>query len=168
MHANPKLRLLQSCIDMNDWDTADDICNSVYGGKLDLTLSKDLMKSVFAAISWFIDSLYKEIDCTQGFVGVWAKLRAKSSAPLEDELPASLKQATSPDTLFDGLQRILNVISIHIAFDEVVFTKVLRVMIHAINQKPEFRSTAANLCGEYLFPALALTSENYYLENLLW
>jgi hypothetical protein len=43
MHRNFKLRLLQSSIDMNDWDTADEICNSVYAGKLDLTLSKDVL-----------------------------------------------------------------------------------------------------------------------------
>lgn len=41
-------------------------------------------------------------------------------------------------------------------------------MNYAIQQNPEFKNLAANLCGDYLFPALALTSENYHLEHLLW
>ena len=64
MHLNPKLRLLQSCIDVNDWDTADEICNSDYAGRLDLTLSKEVLTSAFKAIKWFVDPLYKKVDCT--------------------------------------------------------------------------------------------------------
>lgn len=70
--------------------------------------------------------------------------------------------------MFEGLQRVLRVINVHIAFDEVAFTKVLKVIIHAIQQSPEFKSLAANICGEVFFPALALTSENYHLEHLVW
>lgn len=56
----------------------------------------------------------------------------------------------------------------HIAFDEIAFTKVLKVIIYAIQQNPELKSQAANLCGEIFLPALALTSENYHLEHLVW
>jgi hypothetical protein len=64
MHQNFKLRLLQSCVDVNDWDTADEICNTIYGGKLDLTLSKDVLQSAFNAIKWLVEPLYKKIDPT--------------------------------------------------------------------------------------------------------
>ena len=54
MSSNLKLRLLQSCIDVNDWDTADEIINGIYGGRLDLTLRKNLLDSMFKAVKWFI------------------------------------------------------------------------------------------------------------------
>jgi hypothetical protein len=60
------------------------------------------------------------------------------------------------------------VISIHIGFDEIAFTKVLKVMQYTIQLNPENRQVAAHICAEFLFPALALTSENYQLEKLLW
>jgi hypothetical protein len=47
---NLKLRLLQACVDMNDWVTADLIVNCMYDGKLDLTLSKSLLDSIFNAL----------------------------------------------------------------------------------------------------------------------
>ena len=39
MHCNFKIRLLQSCIRVNDWATADDIINGIYDGKFDLSWS---------------------------------------------------------------------------------------------------------------------------------
>ena len=39
MHCNFKIRLLQSCVRVNDWDTTDEIVNGIYDGKLDLTFS---------------------------------------------------------------------------------------------------------------------------------
>jgi hypothetical protein len=47
---NLKLRLLKACIDMNDWSTADVIVNCMYEGKLDLTLSKPVLDSLFNAL----------------------------------------------------------------------------------------------------------------------
>ena len=122
-----------------------------------------MLTSAFRAIKWFIDPLYKKVDCTQSFASVWGALRRKNEEfkYADDGHPTSLKQAHTPELLFEGLQRILKVITVHIAFDEVAFTKVLKVMVYAIQQKPEFKSIAVSLCGEYLFPALALTSENY-------
>lgn len=52
---------------MNDWDSADEIFNGIYGGKLDLTLSNEILQSLFTAIKWFVDPLYKKLDITTNF-----------------------------------------------------------------------------------------------------
>lgn len=134
MHQNFKLRLLQSCIDVNDWDTADEICNTLYGGKLDLTLSKDVLQSAFKAIKWLVEPLYKKIDPIQSFQNVWSTLRKDKQycSYIEDSHPANVKQATTAELLFEGLQRVLRVVNFYIAFDEIAFTKVLKVIIYAI------------------------------------
>ena len=62
MHCNFKIRLLQSCINVNDWETADEIVNGIYDGKLDLTWSQPLLKSIFNALDWQIHHLYKAIS----------------------------------------------------------------------------------------------------------
>lgn len=59
MHCNFKLRLLQSCIRVNDWETADDIFNGIYEGKLDLSWSQPLLKAVFHALDWCVHPLFK-------------------------------------------------------------------------------------------------------------
>jgi hypothetical protein len=89
MHANPKLRLLQSCIKMNDWDTADEICNSIYAGKLDLTLSKHVMNAVFDAIKWFVDPLYRKVDGPSCLQNAWCP-RKKTLEYFEDGMESSI------------------------------------------------------------------------------
>ena len=48
------MQLLTSAIDVNDWETADNIVNGIYEGQLDLTLSSDLIKSMCQALEWCI------------------------------------------------------------------------------------------------------------------
>lgn len=55
------MQLLKSAIDINDWDTADLIVNCMYEGQLDLTMSKPVLDSIFNAIQWLIEPLYKQI-----------------------------------------------------------------------------------------------------------
>ena len=57
-HSNFKLRLLKSCIDVNDWETADEIVNGIYEGKLDLTVSQPLLDSLYRGLNWFLDKIY--------------------------------------------------------------------------------------------------------------
>ena len=56
---NFKLRLTKSCVDVNDWETVDLILNGIYEGKMDLTLSRPLLESIFNALSWMIEPLDK-------------------------------------------------------------------------------------------------------------
>ena len=58
-HQNFKMRLLKSCIDVNDWETADEIVNGIYDGRLDLNISRPLLDSIYRGINWFIDVLYR-------------------------------------------------------------------------------------------------------------
>ena len=62
MHFNFKIRLLQSCINVNDWVTADEIVNGIYEGKLDLTWSRPVLNAIFKALDWCISKLYKAIS----------------------------------------------------------------------------------------------------------
>jgi len=62
MHLNFKIRLLQSCINVNDWVTADEIVNGIYDGKLDLTWSRPVLNAIFKALDWCISKLYKAIS----------------------------------------------------------------------------------------------------------
>ena len=62
MHCNFKMRLLQSCINVNDWETADEIVNGIYDGKLDLTWSQPLLKAIFLALDWCVSNLYRTIS----------------------------------------------------------------------------------------------------------
>jgi vacuolar-type H+-ATPase subunit I/STV1 len=47
-----RLRLLKSCVEMNDWQTVDTIMNCLYDGQLDLTLSKATIYAMINALSW--------------------------------------------------------------------------------------------------------------------
>ena len=62
MHCNFKIRLLQSCIQVNDWETADEIVNGLYDGKLDLTWSQPLLKAIFRALDWCVSNIYRQIS----------------------------------------------------------------------------------------------------------
>lgn len=92
MHLNPKLRLLQSCFAVNDWETADEICNSIYAGRLDLTLSKDALGQVFKAINWFVEPIYEKASVQNA----WGP-KKKPLEYMEDELEASIHQADTAD-----------------------------------------------------------------------
>ena len=59
---NFKLRLLKSCIDVNDWETADEIVNGIYDGRLDLAISQPLLDSISRALNWFLDQMYKPLS----------------------------------------------------------------------------------------------------------
>ena len=62
MHCNFKIRLLQSCVRVNDWETADEIVNGIYEGKLDFSWSQPLLKAIFNALDWCVHSLFKQIS----------------------------------------------------------------------------------------------------------
>ena len=62
MHCNFKIRLLQSCVNVNDWETADEIVNGIYDGKLDFTWSQPLLKSCIIALDWLLYNLYRSIS----------------------------------------------------------------------------------------------------------
>ena len=68
MAQNFKLRLLQGCIKVNDWETADDIVNGIYDGRLDLTLSMPLLKTITEALSWFLAKLYAPLSVANGLL----------------------------------------------------------------------------------------------------
>ena len=59
MPCNFKIRLLQSCVRINDWETADDIVNGIYVGKFDFTWSRPLMQTIFKALDWCVTKLYR-------------------------------------------------------------------------------------------------------------
>ena len=68
MSQNFKLRSLQGCIKVNDWDTADDIVHGIYDGRLNLTLSMPLLETTSEALSWFVSKLYAPLSVANGLL----------------------------------------------------------------------------------------------------
>jgi hypothetical protein len=68
MPQNFKLRLLQGAVKVNDWDTADDIVHGIYDGRLDLTLSRPLLKTISEALNWLIAKLYAPLSVANGLL----------------------------------------------------------------------------------------------------
>jgi hypothetical protein len=50
---------MQACVEVNNWETLDDISNGIYEYKFDFTLSQSLIKNIFHATSWVIEPMYR-------------------------------------------------------------------------------------------------------------
>ena len=62
MHCNFKVRLLQSCVRVNDWETTDLIVNGIYDGKFDLTWSQPLLNAIFNALDWCVSKVFSQVN----------------------------------------------------------------------------------------------------------
>lgn len=58
MNANFRMMLLEALVRINQWGLVDEIIGRLYDYKLDLTISKSLLQSMFVAMNWFIEPLY--------------------------------------------------------------------------------------------------------------
>lgn len=38
---------MQACVEVDNWDSLDDICNGIYDGKFDFTLAPELLQKIF-------------------------------------------------------------------------------------------------------------------------
>jgi hypothetical protein len=52
---------MHACVEVDNWETLDDICNGIYDGKFDFTLAPQLLQSIFKSLSWLIEPLYAKI-----------------------------------------------------------------------------------------------------------
>ena len=141
MHCNFKIRLLQSCVRVNDWDATDEIVNGIYDGKLDLTWSQPVLTAMLRALDWCISKLHKQISpaskiLPNRFGNKKFQLKGTGAEYFAD--PGSNKSirqhAVVDEALFEDLQKLLRVIGVYLAFDERVFQKVVKVIQHAIEQ----------------------------------
>jgi hypothetical protein len=55
---NYKLWLVEAFVRINDWERVEEIIGGIYDYKIDLTLHKPLLNSLFSALNWFIEPLY--------------------------------------------------------------------------------------------------------------
>ena len=62
MHQNFKIRLLQSFANVNDWESADELANGIYDGKLDFTWSAPLLDAIGKALDWCIAPIHRAIS----------------------------------------------------------------------------------------------------------
>lgn len=53
---------MQACVEVDNWETLDDICNGIYDGKFDFTLTPNLLQCVFKTLNWMIEPLYRKIS----------------------------------------------------------------------------------------------------------
>ena len=61
MYYNLRLWLLQSFIQINQWDLASDVMTKIYGSRLDLTLHRPTLQAMFDALDWFISPLFNQV-----------------------------------------------------------------------------------------------------------
>jgi hypothetical protein len=101
MTKNPVVRLMQACVDVNDWDTLDDIINGVYEGKFDLTMAPDLLKTCFKALSWMIEPLFRPASVSNHVLTARFKILKKAVTfnYKNSEEACSIQRATTPEIL---------------------------------------------------------------------
>jgi hypothetical protein len=61
MPLNFKIRLVEGLIKVNAIDKVDELMTQIYEGKFDLTLSKELLSTLFKILDWFIEPLYRPL-----------------------------------------------------------------------------------------------------------
>lgn len=101
MAKNPVVRLMQACVDVNDWDTLDDIINGVYEGKFDLTMAPELLKTCFKALNWMIEPLYRPLSVSnQVLTARFKNLKKAFTINYKDsEETCNIQRATTPEIL---------------------------------------------------------------------
>lgn len=101
MTKNPVVRLMQACVDVNDWDTLDDIINGVYEGKFDLTMAPDLLKTCFKALNWMIEPLFRPASVSNQVLTARFKTLKKAVTInyKNSEEACSIQRATTPEIL---------------------------------------------------------------------
>lgn len=101
MAKNPVVRLMQACVDVNDWDTLDDIINGVYEGKFDLTMAPELLKTCFKALNWMIEPLYRPLSVSNQVLTARSKnlKKALTINYKNSEEACSIQRATTQEIL---------------------------------------------------------------------
>lgn len=61
MYYNLRLWLLQSFVQINQWDLVSDVVSKIYGSRLDLTMHRPTLQAMFEALEWFITPLFNQI-----------------------------------------------------------------------------------------------------------
>lgn len=113
-----------ACVEVDNWDTLDDICNGIYDGKFDLTLAPNLLQAIFKRLSWIIEPMYRQVSPWRNQLkGRLAGLKTQQAGQR-----STLRQANDIATLFEILPMIMNVLGVYIAYDELLFQKLLRVL----------------------------------------
>lgn len=59
---------MHACVEVNNWETLDDICNGIYEQKFDLTWAPALLERLFQKIGWVIEPLYRQVSPTKNIL----------------------------------------------------------------------------------------------------
>ena len=97
----------------------EDIFGRIYDYKLDLTIHKPLLESMYDAIEWFISPLINQINRNLNGIGKKSELKYYSDS--SKFKPGNLRQATSSKILYEDLPVILRCIGVNLAFHERLF-----------------------------------------------
>jgi len=73
----------------------------------------------------------------------------------------------------ENLQKILRILGVHISFNTIVFTRVLKMTNHYFIGKDILKIEAYKMAGEYFLPALCIVKDGNQeiisrLEDELW
>lgn len=56
------IRLMQACVEVNNWITLEEISQGIYENRFDFSLSQPLLYEIFHALEWMMEKLYRKIN----------------------------------------------------------------------------------------------------------
>lgn len=59
---NPRVRLMQACVEVNDWITLDLILCGIYEGQFDLTMASNVLYAMHNAFHWLLEPQFRPIN----------------------------------------------------------------------------------------------------------
>jgi hypothetical protein len=166
MPFNFKLWLMEGFVRINEWERLDEILGGLYDYRVDMTIHKPLLESMFNAFHWFLEPLYAPHSKSKYLMNRGnTNIDNRYSYYADEQSPSSLKQATTPTILFSEITKILKPLGIYIAYDIKLFQKLCIVLRHNMH---EDLNKAILIAGEVLLPALALVENNNQIADELW
>ena len=78
------------------------------------------------------------------------------------------RAAAFDESLLIDLKKVLGSLGVYLAFNEIIFQKVLHVVAACQDQCPQLHPAIMQLVNEVFLPANALVSPNPAIEDAVW
>ena len=121
MYYNLRLWLLQSFVQINQWDLVSDVVSKIYGSRLDLTIHRPTLQAMFEALEWFLTPLFNQVYVKNNpFIQVYSQKKELKPYLFTDEKSYNqgrIRQAVNQKIFFEDLPKILKCLGVYIAYD---------------------------------------------------
>ena len=114
-------------LQLNDLENAVLIIGSIWGDeKLDLTIHKDLMQTLFALIEIMIGKMCEGLQCNKS---TWSQNKLKQTKKNLNILSSEngICQCENAEQLHINLAKIIKILGVHIGYNPRVFLQLLKV-----------------------------------------